>query len=67
MFQELFDLPIAYDIGINLTGILQRKPHRKGKRIHNFKKKEVVVMTSKEISELSAEVLKKLLTKNFNY
>ncbi len=67
MFAELFDMPIAYDMGIDLTGTLQRKPHRKGKKIHNLKKKEVVVMTSKEIANLSGKVLEKLLTKSFNY
>ena len=65
MFKELLDMPIAYDMGMDLTGLINRKPHRKGSKLNRPPKKEVVVITSKELSRIAGKVLEKMLKKSF--
>lgn len=64
MFSEIFGMPIAYDMGINIVADRKRKRHRKGV-CKNPPKKEVVVMTSKEVAEVSGQALAKVLKKGF--
>ena len=64
MFSELFNMPIAYDLGINITTIRKRKHSRKGvySKRHN-ELCETVVITSKEMSEISAQALMEVFNK----
>ncbi len=61
MFEELFNIPIAYDTGINIT-TLRRRKHRKAKvKQKNYVK--TILISNEEVLEISAEALKKVLTK----
>ena len=59
MFQELFDMPIAYDMGIDIKEIRKCKMRKGCKR--GFPFKETVIMTSKEVAEVSGQAFMKIL------
>ncbi len=60
MFTEIFNMPIAYDIGVDIKDTRNRKPHRKGIRHYKYNTKETIILTSKEVAEISGEALMKL-------
>ena len=67
MFFEIFDeLPIAYDMGIDIKTIRKRKKHRKGSFRNKKQMIETVVITSKEMADISGELLARVLKRNFS-
>ena len=63
MFEDIFSAPIAYDLGIPITTVRKRKPNHKGTNNNRHKNIVTVVMSSKEISEVSAQALMKVFSK----
>ena len=60
MFLELLNkMPLAYDMGIDIRTIRKRKKRKGSNR--KYMNKEVVQMTSKEIAQLSGEILEKVM------
>ena len=61
MFAELFNMPVSYDMGIDIRTIRIRKQHRKGanKRCDN---KETIQMTSQEVADVSREAMSIILS-----
>ena len=61
MLTDLISMPIAYDIGIDIKTTRIRK-NRKGTKYKN-QRIETVVMTSKEVAEVSGKLLSTVLRK----
>ena len=59
MFKELFDMPIAYDMGIDIKAIRKRKIRKGCKR--GFPFKETIITTSKEVAKLSGQTIMKII------
>ena len=60
MFLELLsEMPLAYDMGIDIRTIRKRKKRKGSSRKHM--NKEVVQMTSKEVAQLNGEILEKVM------
>ena len=60
---ELLGMSMAYDTGINITSTRKRKG-RKGVKDNFHKEVETIVMTSKEVSEITGEVFAELFSVN---
>lgn len=63
MFEDIFSAPIAYDLGIPITTVRKRKPNHKGTNNTRHKNIVTIVMSSKEVSEVGAQVLMKAFNK----
>ncbi len=63
MFTELFNMPIAYDMGIDIKDLRKRKPHRKGVKSNKYPNKETIVITSKELADITGQAMIEILTK----